>query len=123
MASHTRIMVTITNYDTNVGTLRVPWDNRVVGTVGGMETVGYGNGGTPMTSLPANGISHTFTVHDAYYNISIPIPPAMSASVPSVVTFELNMNLAETTSWACVNDCHDGMMGIDRMYGSLVVTA
>jgi hypothetical protein len=122
LAAHTRVMVTITNYDTSVGSVRVPWDNQVVGTTAGSEMVGYGNGAVAVTSLPSNGISHTFTVHDAYYNISIPIPPAQSPSVPSIVTFELTLNWAETTSWACMNDCHDGMMGVDRMYGPLVVT-
>ncbi|MGP8071743.1 MAG: hypothetical protein ACLPZM_01240 [Thermoplasmata archaeon] len=121
IAANTPVVVTITNYDPAANPLFVPWDNRVVGTVGGIEVVNRGDGPSIVTSLPSDGISHTFTVLDAYYNISVPIPPASSASVPSVVTFELVMNQTETTSWACVCQCMPGnmMMG---MYGPLVIT-
>lgn len=117
----TPVVVTITNHDPSVNTLFVPGDNRVIGTVGGIESVNIGNGPMMVSSLPASGISHTFTVLDRLYNISVPIPPAPSSSIPSVVTFELVMNYAETTTWACVCHCMPNVM-MPGMYGPLVIT-
>ena len=120
--ANTPVVVTITNHDPSVNTLFVPGDNRVIGTVGGIEAVNMGNGPVMVSSLPTSGISHTFTVLDGLYNISVPIPPAPSSSIPSVVTFELMMGYAETTSWACVCHCMPNVM-MPGMYGPLVITS
>jgi len=120
IVSHTLVVVKITNYDPTAGSLFVPWCNHVVGTVGGTEVVNTGNGPSSVSSLPSNDISHTFTVLDAFYNISVPIPPAHSASVPSIVTFELSMNYVEATSWACMCNCMGGYMAAG-MYGPLLI--
>jgi len=120
--SHTLAVVSITNYDPTPSPLLVPWDNRVIGTVGGNETVDCGHGATQLSSLPSSGISHTFTVLDAFYNISVPIPPALSGSAPCVVTFELTLNQADLTNWGCVANCDNGLMAAGRMYGVLLIT-
>ncbi len=119
--ANTPIAVTITNHDPSANTLFVPGDNRVIGTVGGVEAISDGSGPAIVTSLPVDGISHTFTVLDGLYNISVPIPPAISSSIPSVVTFELMMGYPETTSWACVCQCMPNVM-MPGMYGPLVIT-
>ena len=121
MVAHTLVVVTITNYDTMAGALLVPWDNQVIGTVGDSELVNYGSNPYRVTSLPAHDISHTFTVLDAFYNISVPIPPAVSPLAPVVVTFELTLSQPETTSWGCMCECGNGVMGA-RMYGQLVIS-
>ena len=122
MIAHTLVIVTITNYDPTPSPLFVPWDNRVVGTVGGNESVNCGHGTAVVGSLPSDAISHTFTVLDSYYNISVPIPPAPGPGVPCVVTFELTMNQSEMTTWGCVANCDNGLMAAGRMWGLLLVT-
>jgi hypothetical protein len=123
VVAHTLVVVTITNHDTSASPLFVPWDNHVVGTVGGNESVNCGNGVEAVRSLPSDGISHTFTVLDAYYNISVPIPPAPSLVTPCVVTFELALNQSELTSWGCVANCDNGLMEAGRMWGELLIVA
>jgi hypothetical protein len=122
IVAHTLVVVTITNYDDSASPLFVPWDNHVVGAVGGNESVNCGNGTYVVRSLPSDKVSHTFTVLDAYYNISAPIPPARGIGVPCVVTFELTMNQSEMTTWGCVANCDNGQMAAGRMWGLLLVT-
>jgi len=123
VAADTLVMVTITNHDPTASPLFVPWDNHVVGTVGGNETVNCGSGPRTVGVLPENGISHTFTVLDSYYNISTPIPPATSPTVPCVVSFQLEMNHSEMTTWGCVANCDNGQMAAGRMWGLLLISA
>ena len=120
-AAHTRVIVTITNHDPVAAPLLVPWDNRVIGTYGGNELVSYGTTSYWVTALASNNIGHTFTIHDGFYNISVPIPPAASGSVPSVVTFTLLLNWSETTNWGCVAECGGPGMAADRMFGTLTI--
>ncbi len=121
MPAHVRVVVTITNYDPLASPLLVPWDNRVIGTVGGNELVSIGNQSFWTGSLPLGDIGHTFTVHDALYNISVPIPPAAGLSEPAVVSFTLTLNWQETTNWGCVAECGGPSMAPDRMFGTLTV--
>jgi hypothetical protein len=123
MVANTLVVVTITNHDPSASTLFVPWDNHVVGTVGGNMSVNCGNGTRVVNSLPSTKISHTFTVLDAFYNISVPIPTAPSLGVPCSVTFELTMNHSEETIWGCVANC-DGPVGMraNDMWGYLLIT-
>jgi len=123
IVAHTLVVVTITNWDPTPSPLFVSWDNHVVGTVGGNETLNCGGVPRVVTYLPENDISHTWTVLDAYYNISIPIPPAPSSSVPCVVSFELTMNQSEMTTWGCVANCDNGQMAAGRMWGLLLISA
>ena len=121
IVAHTKVIVTITNHDPSIGNLYLPWDNQVIGTMGGTEVVDSGNGAHSVTSLPEHGVGHTFTILDAFYNISVPIPPAPTSSVPTVVTFQLTMGSTETTTWACMCDCDHGNM-MPGMFGRLVVS-
>jgi len=123
VVADTLVSVTITNHDPTASPLFVPWDNHVVGTVGGNETVNCGSGPRAVSVLPENGISHTFTVLDSYYNLSIPIPPATSQMVPCVVSFQLEMNHSEMTTWGCVANCDNGQMAAGRMWGLLLISA
>ena len=122
VVAHTLVVMTITNYDPTASPLFVPWDNRVVGTVGGNESVNCGSGTESVTSLPSNGVSHTWTVMDAHYNISVPIPPAPAPGAPCVVTLELTANQSEMTTWGCVANCDNGQMAAGRMWGLLLIT-
>jgi hypothetical protein len=122
VTAHSLVVVTIANFDPTASPLFVPWDNRVVGTVGGNETVNCGNGTEVVRSLPSDGISHTFTVLDAYYNISVPIPPAPRLGTPCTTSFELVLNQSEMTTWGCVANCDGGLMAAGRMWGLLLIT-
>jgi hypothetical protein len=124
IVAHTLVVVTITNHDPTASPLFVPRDNHVLGTVGGNETLtGCQNATGSVAVLASNGISHTFTVLDPHYNISVPIPPAQSVSMPCVVAFELSMNYSELTSWGCVANCDNGVMAAGDMWGELLVEA
>lgn len=122
LVAHTVVVMTITNYDPTASPLFVAWDNHVVGTVGGNESVNCGSGSQSITYLPSDGVSHTWTVLDAQYNISIPVPPARSIGQPCVVTFELILNQTEMTTWGCVADCDNGQMAAGRMWGLLLIS-
>ena len=122
MVAHTLVVVTITNYDPSSSPLFVSWDNHVIGTVGGNESVSCGAGTESVTSLPPSDVSHTWTVLDTHYNISIPIPPAPAPGTPCVVTFELTANQSEMTTWGCVADCDNGQMAAGRMWGLLLIS-
>lgn len=122
MQAHTLVLVTITNYDPTASPLFVPWDNHVIGTVGGNESIDCGSGTQVVTFLPETDIAHTFTVLDPYYNISIPIPPAPALGHPCVVSFELVLGYAEFTNWGCVANCDNGQMAAGRMWGLLLIT-
>lgn len=119
--SHTRVVVTITNQDPVASRLLVPWDNQVIGTYGGNELVSTGNASYWVDAVAASNIGHTFTIHDALYNISVPIPPAASLGDPTVVSFTLFLNWQETTNWGCVAECSGPGMAADRMYGTLTI--
>lgn len=121
LVAHTLVVITITNYDPTASPLFVPWDNHVVGTVGDNESVNCGSGSQSITYLPSDGVSHTWTVLDAYYNISVPVPPARALGQPCTVTFELILNQAEMTTWGCVADCDNGQMAAGRMWGLLLI--
>ena len=124
IVAHTLVVVTITNHDPTASPLFVPRDNHVIGTVGGNESLtGCQNATGSVTVLASSGISHTFTVLDPYYNISVPVPPAQSLEVPCVVTFELSMNYSELTSWGCVVNCDNGVMAAGDMWGELLIEA
>ena len=122
IVAHTLVVMTITNYDPTASPLFVPWDNHVVGTVGGNESVNCGAGTESITSLPSDGVSHTWTVLDSDYNISIPIPPARGPGVPCVVSFELTPKQSEMTTWGCIANCDNGQMAAGRMWGLLLIT-
>jgi hypothetical protein len=123
LVGHSLVEMTITNYDPTTSPLFVHWDNQVIGTVGGNETLDCGHGLVSVTSLPQDGISHTWTVLDSYYNISVPIPPAPNLTSPCVVHFALSLSHSEMTTWGCVADCDNGQMAAGRMWGLLLVTA
>jgi hypothetical protein len=120
VVAHAEVRVTILNHDTTSGTPLHAWDHQVLGTIGGTELVSTGYGPHAEASFPSDGISHTSTISDAFYNISVPIPPAPSSSVPSVVTFELMLNTTEAARWARMWDCQNGAM-TPGVYGSVVI--
>lgn len=122
LVAGTLVVMTITNYDPTASPLFVPWDNHVVGTVGGNASVNCGSGAHSITSLPSDDISHTFTVLDSYYNISVPVPPALALDEPCSVSFELVLTQAEMTTWGCVADCDNGQMAAGRMWGLLLIS-
>ena len=121
--AYTTIVFTIRNYDPTDSALLVPWDNRVIGTLGGIEMVGTGSttSGADMTGLAPGAISHTFTMFDAYYNLSVPIPPASNPSTPAVVTFGAEFSTTGTFAWGCMCRCQD-MSDPGVMYGTVDVT-
>ncbi len=121
--AHTKVVVTIRNYDPMDSPLLVPWDNQVIGTLGGIEMVGMGNTSSEadMTGLAPGAISHTFTMFDAYYNLSVPIPPAANSSTPALVSFGAEFNTTGTFAWGCMCRCED-MSEPGMMYGSVDVT-
>lgn len=117
---HTRVMVTIVNYDPSTAELPTPSDAQVAGTEGGTMT--WTDHGVRVTSgsLSASAVSHTFTMSDAYHHLNVPIPPAGPDGSPAKVTFSVVFTVAGTFAWGCVVICGGPMMAAaDSMNGSL----
>jgi hypothetical protein len=109
------VLFTITNYDNGTNTVDPAYAS-VQGTVGGTETVN----GRLVTSVPANGITHTFTIHSL--NINVPIAAAQGET-PTVVSFTLHIDQPGTFQWECMAPCDPGAMGTPGfMTGSMSVT-
>jgi len=85
----------------------------VRGTIGGAMQVqpgspsgGNGMGSRSVTSMPWFGVSHTFTILAGGYDLNVPIPPALSPTAPSTVTFSLKVMGPGMVQWTC--ECPDG---------------
>jgi len=119
--ANTYVTVTITNFDPGTAMLAVPWDNHVIGTVGGSEQVASGSAPTTVSALSVADISHTFTMFGAFYNLSVPIPPAVSADQPTVVTFTVEFSTPGIYDWGCMAYCGT-MSPLEKMSGTLDIT-
>jgi len=119
---NTKVTFTITNYDRGTAMLAVPWDNHVVGTVGGTEQVTQGASSVTVSALSPEQISHTFTMFNAFYNVSVPIPPAAANGQPAVVTFSLVLTTPGTFAWGCVAYCGT-MNPLEKMAGTMDIAA
>jgi hypothetical protein len=117
------IVFTIMNYDASIGELPAPRDAQVAGTVGGTESLGTGSSSVTVGSLAQNGVSHTFSMSNAYYHLNAPIPPADGSGVPMQVSFSVVFHVPGTFDWGCVILCGPSdMTALDAMYGSLTVS-
>lgn len=104
--THTPVLVTITNYDNASN----PVDNAtaiVRGTVGNVETIQSASDATAMTmaAVPANQVSHTFTMDGGLYSINAPIPAAAGRGNPMIVTFTAYFNVTGSFEWHCMAPC------------------
>ena len=108
------VLFTITNYDNGTNTVDPAYAN-VQGTVGGTATVN----GQVVTSIPADRITHTFTIHSL--NINVPIAAAQGQT-PAVVSFTLHVDRSGTYQWDCMAPCDPEAMGTPGfMTGSMGV--
>lgn len=115
------VVITITNYDN--GTNAVPEEfTKVKGTVGGIETVTNATANDATLSIvPADQITHTFTLDSAPYDINIPIPAAQGQT-PTVVTFTAVFSQSGQFVWHCMAPCDDAAMGtLGFMTGTISV--
>lgn len=119
---HERVVITILNYDPSIAKLPTPADAQVRGTYGGPMAIVTPAGSSSAGQIPANGVSHTFSMSNEYYAINVPIPPSPAAGTPSEVQFAVVFNTPGTFDWGCVVLClGDGMDGAGPMFGSLTV--
>jgi hypothetical protein len=119
--SHTLVVVTITSYDN--GTNPVPTSSATVhGTVGNQATMQEGKTGTPSTysQLPLSHITHTFTMSQGGYALSVPIPPAADLGDPSVVSFSAYFNETGNYGWLCLAPCDQTSMGVPGLMAGTV---
>jgi len=108
------VLFTITNYDNGTNMVDPAYAN-VQGTVGGTATVN----GQMVTSIPADGVTHTFTIHSL--NINVPIAAAQGQT-PAVVSFTLHIDQSGTYRWDCMAPCDPDAMGTPGfMTGSMGV--
>ncbi len=121
--AHVLVAVTIANYDN--GTNVVPGvDGLVKGTLGGTETIVNASypDGEIVPGVNGTEISHTFTVATGGYDLNIPVPPAPSLSVPTLVTFETYFNVTGSFVWHCLAPCDMiSMMTPGFMMGTMTV--
>jgi hypothetical protein len=121
--AHSAVTMTVRQYDTG-GEPNNPYFAKVVGTVGGTETIN----GTSVTSIPVNDVAHTFTLREIagnapYLYLNAPLP-AVSASAantlhighgtypkPNVVTFTFITKGKGVYLWNCEFPCGDSVSG------------
>ncbi len=115
------VAITITNYD-NGTNLVAPEFAKVLGTVGGTETVTTGTAtGSVVSSVPANQVAHTFTLITGPYTVNIPIPAAQDTT-PTVVTFTVVFSTPGQFVWHCMAPCDDAAMTtLGFMMGTVTV--
>ncbi len=111
MPAHTLVLVTITNYD-NVSNPVASESARVVGTLGGMETMRAASEaqGMDMAAVPADQVSHTFTLDQGGYALNVPVPRANSLADPMIVTFRAYFNVTGSFTWHCLAPCDASSM-------------
>jgi len=128
-------IITITSYDPGVNPVASPFGN-VIGTVGGTAnySLGESENVTPLTSLPSNELSHTFTVTlpgsagslllgAGQPMINVPVPVSPNGITPSTVTFTVLFPNAGTYAWRCVAPCDPYSMSTPGfMSGSIYVS-
>jgi hypothetical protein len=121
--ANSAVTVTVSQYDTG-GKPNNPYFAKVVGTVGGTETVD----GATVSSVPVNDVGHTFTLRAIAGNapslyLNVPLP-AVSQSAPSVlrighgsypqprmVTFTFITSGQGVYFWNCEYPCGDSVVG------------
>lgn len=121
--AHTLVVVTITNYD-DASNPVANESARVVGTVGGFETMRAASEtqGMDMTAVPADQVSHTFTLDAGGYSMNVPIPLASSIADPMIVTFRAYFNITGAFEWHCMAPCDPASMGtLGYMRGTMTV--
>ncbi len=113
------IELVIVNYDDGSASLVVPNDNVVSGTSGGSVFVASNDninasqgasgivlrGGEKVTSIPADNVSHTFTIPSL--NLNVPVP------VSSTVVAYFTIAKAGTYLWFCETACGFGSDGTE----------
>lgn len=121
--SHALIVVTITNYDNASN----PVDNasaQVRGTLGNVETMRAASQavGMDMSMIPADQVSHTFTLDTGGYAMNVPVPAANSLSDPMIVTFRAYFNVTGSFVWHCNAPCDPASMDtLGYMRGTVTV--
>ena len=117
------VTITVTNYDN--GTNLVPESlAKVLGTVGGTETVTNATGSdASVTSVLPTQVAHTFTVMESPYQINVPIPAA-EGTTPTVVTFTIVFTTAGQFTWHCMAPCDPAAMNTPGfMTGTVTVVS
>lgn len=115
------VVITITNYDN--GSNQIPTGfNRVLGTVGGTETLTNATvSGQALTTVPLGHVAHTFTLDAAPYDVNVPIPAA-DGQTPSVISFTVVFTTAGQFEWHCMAMCDDfAMTTLGFMMGTVTV--
>lgn len=121
--ANSAVTVTVSQYDTG-GTPNNAFFAKVIGTVGGTETVD----GSPVTSVPVNDVGHTFTLraiagNAPYLFLNIPLPAVSKNAAnalhighgsypkPRVVTFTFITKGKGVYLWNCEYPCGYSVAG------------
>lgn len=116
------VVFTITNFDPSTGTLPTAAASMVTGTRDGATLGAPGSGAAHVSSIAPGAVSHTFSMSNGFYHLNVPIPPALSAAQPSVVSFSVVFSTPGTFDWGCVILCGTPMAGMpDPMFGLVTV--
>jgi hypothetical protein len=131
--AHTPVILTITSFDNGTNVVPAVY-SLVTGAVGGTEMVTEHGVSNPMTSVPTNGLAHTFTMMPAMSSgmpmhgmsmggmpmVNLPIPSAPSQSDPVTVSGEFYFNTTGQFSWQCMAPCDAGAMAQAGMMAGTV---
>jgi hypothetical protein len=121
VSANTPILITITNYDNGTNVVPAAF-GQVLGTVGGTETVTNATAsGVTLSSVPADAITHTFTIDSGSVHLNVPIPAAQDTT-PTVVSFTVTFTSAGEFVWHCMAPCDmDAMTTPGFMTGTVTV--
>ncbi len=109
LPANSDVEITIRNFDDGADAVTSP-TNELRGTIGGTVSLQqqiYGAltaaPATTYTQLPADGVSHTFSI--TQLGVNVPVPPL------STVTFRIHTGAAGTYTWNCLVPCGTGPAG------------
>lgn len=118
-----RVVFTITTFDPSAAVLPTVADAKVTGTLGGTMQVIGGSGNVTVEAIPPSEVGHTFSLSDAYYHVSVPVPVTDAAPGGARVAFSVVFPSPGTYVWGCVVLCGAAdMHAAGAMYGTLTVS-
>lgn len=116
------VTLTIVSHDSGAAPLMMTQDDKVSGTIGGVESID----GKAQSAVDNQDVAHTFTIPAMGLNLPIPVAPAGQTVT---VVAQVRMPAAGSYSWQCMAPCGTGPMGMGGpmvtpgyMQGTITVT-
>lgn len=116
---HYKVVFTIKNFDSRIGTLPLANYASVAGTVGGVEKITLGANVITVHDLSVKFVSHTFTMAAGSLYVNVPIPPMLNHA-PTIVSFTVIFPSTGDFGFSCMV-MYNGEMPGPGMHGMLQI--